>query len=87
MFALITNVFPAIPKQMLPEPISHDVSVKEMINSIFFDITSDGVINFAMAVPDVSLLPAAKLNKSVYTHCEMEKKAVSVMNKHREILN
>src|SRR6476660_3129042 len=57
--------FPAIPKQLLPEPISHDVSVNEMINSIFFDNTSDGVINFAMAVPDASLLPVAKLNKSV----------------------
>ena len=57
--------FPAIPKQVLPEPISHDVSVNEMINSIFFDNTSDGVINFAMAVPDASLLPVAKLNKSV----------------------
>ena len=57
--------FPALPKQLLPEPISHDVSVNEMINSIFFDNTSDSIINFAMAVPDASLLPVAKLNKSV----------------------
>ena len=38
--------------------LSHDVSVKEMINSIYGDIASanDKVINFAMAVPDVSLI-------------------------------
>src|SRR5437762_5407441 len=57
--------FPAMPKQLLPEPVSHDVSVKEMIASIYSDITAHDVINFALAVPDLSLLPAAKLNKSV----------------------
>jgi len=38
-----------------------------MINSIYSDIASpiDKVINFALAVPDISLLPAAKINKSV----------------------
>jgi len=57
--------FPEMPKQIRPEPISHDVSVKEMISSIYMDIASSDVINFALAVPDISLLPAAKLNKSV----------------------
>ena len=57
--------FPSLPKQLKPEPISHDVTVNEMINSIFFDISADDVINFAVASPDYSLLPAAKLNKSV----------------------
>jgi DNA-binding transcriptional MocR family regulator len=57
--------FPAIPKQLQPETISHEVSVKEMIASIYTDIASHDVINFALAVPDLSLLPAAKLNKSV----------------------
>src|SRR5215469_18868598 len=57
--------FPALPKQFQPEPISHDVSVNEMIDSIYGDFASDDIINFAVAVPDVSLLPAAKLNKSV----------------------
>ena len=57
--------FPAMPKQLQPEPVSHDVSVKEMIASIYTDITAHDVINFALAVPDISLLPAAKLNKSV----------------------
>ncbi|HKO80477.1 MAG TPA: PLP-dependent aminotransferase family protein, partial [Chitinophagaceae bacterium] len=59
--------FPDLPKIIQPDVLSHDVSVREMISSIYSDIAlhNDKVINFAMAVPDVSLLPAAKLNKSV----------------------
>src|SRR5882724_9404243 len=52
--------FPELPKQLMPEPVSHDVSVKEMIASIYSDIAADkDVINLALAVPDISLLPAA----------------------------
>ena len=65
--------YPEMPKQFRPEPVSHDVSVNEMINSIFFDSTSDDVINFAMAIPDSSLLPVAKLNKSVIHSLRNEK--------------
>lgn len=59
--------FPELPKIIQPDILSHDVSVKEMIASIYADIASpnEKVINFALAVPDVSLLPAAKINKSV----------------------
>ncbi len=59
--------YPDLPKIIQPDVLSHDVSVKEMISSIYADIAShnDKVINLAMAVPDVSLLPAAKINKSV----------------------
>jgi DNA-binding transcriptional MocR family regulator len=59
--------FRDLPKIIQPEPLSHDVSVKEMIASIYSDIATpvDKVINFALAVPDISLLPAAKINKSV----------------------
>src|SRR5688572_26821548 len=59
--------FPEMPVILQPDPLSHDVSVKEMIASIYADIasTNDKVINFALAVPDPSLMPAAKLNKSV----------------------
>jgi DNA-binding transcriptional MocR family regulator len=57
--------FPAMPEQLKPDPVSHEVTVKEMIASIYTDIYSHDVINFALAVPDLSLLPAAKLNKSV----------------------
>jgi len=57
--------FPALPSLAQPDASSHEVSVKEMITSIYTDIASTGLMNFAMAVPDASLLPAAKMNKSV----------------------
>lgn len=58
--------FPELPKtKMQPELHSHEVSVNEMIKSIYTDIAAKDVTNFALAVPDASLLPAAKLSKSV----------------------
>jgi DNA-binding transcriptional MocR family regulator len=59
--------FPELPKINQPDALSHDVTVKEMITSIYSDIASSDhkVINFARAVPDSSLLPLAKMNKSV----------------------
>ena len=57
--------FPQLPDAVQPQAISHEVSVKEMIASIYGDIAAPNVINLALAVPDISLLPAAKLNKSV----------------------
>src|SRR5690242_5080738 len=44
--------FPDLPKVQQPEPVQHDVSVKEMISSIYSDIAADSVVNFAIAVPD-----------------------------------
>ena len=57
--------FPQLPDQVKPDALSHEVSVKEMIASIYADIAAKDVINFALGVPDPSLLPAAKINKSV----------------------
>lgn len=59
--------FRDLPKVIQPDVHTHEVSVKEMIASIYDDIAinNDKVINFALAVPDVSLLPLAKINKSV----------------------
>lgn len=57
--------FPDLPNTIQPEALSHDVSVKEMINSIYTDIAAKEITNFALAVPDASLLPSAKINKSV----------------------
>ena len=57
--------FPELPHTTLPEVLSHEVSVKQMIETIYTDIAAKDVVNFALAVPDASLLPAAKLNKSV----------------------
>ena len=57
--------FPELPNLLKTDTSSHDVTVKEMIASIYTDIVATGVTNFALAVPDASLLPGAKLNKSV----------------------
>ena len=57
--------FPELPQSVRPVAISHEVSVKEMIAAIYTDIIAADGINFALAIPDASLLPAAKINKSV----------------------
>ena len=57
--------YPDLPNQVKPDVMSHEVSVKEMIASIYDDIARANVTNFALAVPDISLLPAAKLNLSL----------------------
>jgi DNA-binding transcriptional MocR family regulator len=58
--------FPALPKTVIEEPITTEVSIKEMIATFYKDITATDIINFAVAVPAIELLPAAKLNKSVH---------------------
>lgn len=57
--------FPSLPEMIKPDPVTTEVSVTDMIATVYKDITATDVINFAVAVPDVSLLPTAKLNKSV----------------------
>lgn len=57
--------FPALPTGRQPDARSHNVTVKDMIAEIYSDIASPIRYNFALGVPDVSLLPAAKLNKSM----------------------
>src|SRR5213075_852464 len=54
-----------LPDQVKPDIGSHEVSVKDMITSIYGDIVASDAINFAIAVPDPSLIPSAKINKSV----------------------
>ncbi|MGB4843148.1 MAG: PLP-dependent aminotransferase family protein [Ferruginibacter sp.] len=56
--------FPDLPNLTKPDVMSHEVSVKEMIASIYNDIAKSNITNFALAVPDASLLPVARLNKS-----------------------
>ena len=56
---------PALPRIAAPEPVTSDVSVQEMITAVFNDITSDDLINFSIAAPPTSLLPVARLNKSL----------------------
>lgn len=57
--------FPAMPGMILPEPVTSDVTVQEMILNTLKNMTSDDIINFALASPAPELLPTAKLNKSV----------------------
>jgi DNA-binding transcriptional MocR family regulator len=77
--------FPDLPKMILPDPLSHEVSVKEMIASIYSDIAShnDKVINFAIAAPDPVLLPLAKINKSVM-HALRESKDSCISYEHTQ---
>ena len=56
--------FPELPNPTQPDAILHEVSVKEMIASIYTDIVAKEVTNFALAVPDPTLIPSAKINKS-----------------------
>ncbi len=57
--------YPALPKMVPADSLTHEVGVKEMIESLYADISSSDVTNFALAVPDLSLLPVAKIHKSV----------------------
>lgn len=55
----------------LPPPIytirssPNRLSIDEMLAAVFGDMTSENVLRFSMGSPDNSLLPVAKLNKSV----------------------
>jgi DNA-binding transcriptional MocR family regulator len=55
----------ALPGIAEPEAMASEVSVQEMITTVFKDITSNDLVNFSIAAPPLSLLPAAKLNKSL----------------------
>ena len=73
--------FPQLPNLVPPDALSHDVSVKEMIASIYRDIVAADVINLALAVPDASLLPTAKINKSVvYALCNSKDHCINYEN-------
>lgn len=56
---------PALPAVQQPEQTSHTVSVEEMIATVYKDLTATDLTNFSIGAPDISFLPAAKLNKSV----------------------
>lgn len=56
---------PGLPLISEPEPVISEVSIREMIASVFQHMSQDDIVNFSIAAPPVSLLPAAKLNKSL----------------------
>src|SRR5829696_1139865 len=57
--------FPGMLRATRPDPVVNEVSTQEMITSVFRNITAEDLINFSVAAPQVELLPAAKLNKSI----------------------
>ncbi len=57
--------FPGTLTTTQAEPVLAEVSTAEMIAAVYRNITNEDIINFSIAVPQVHLLPAAKLNKSV----------------------
>ena len=56
---------PGLPRVAEPEAVASEVSVQEMIATVFQRITQDDLVNFSVAAPPTSLLPAARLNKSL----------------------
>jgi DNA-binding transcriptional MocR family regulator len=54
---------PGLPRMAEPNAAASEVSVAEMISTVFNNISSDDLINFSIAAPPLELLPAAKLNK------------------------
>jgi DNA-binding transcriptional MocR family regulator len=56
---------PGLPQIADPEPVESEVSVQEMIATVYRNISSDDLVNFSISAPPLSLLPAAKLKKSM----------------------
>jgi DNA-binding transcriptional MocR family regulator len=56
---------PGLPQAAEPEPIANEVSVQEMIETVYRNITSGDLVNFSVAAPPLSLLPATRLKKSM----------------------
>src|SRR3982750_1166110 len=67
--------FPGMPTVSKPELVANEVSTGEMIANVFSNISAEDMINFSIAVPQIELLPAAKLNKSVM-HALRDRKSV-----------
>ena len=59
------NQFPELPKSRLPTEPLEAGSVDDMIAQVFRNIPKEGVVKLSSAVPHLSLLPQAKLNKSM----------------------
>src|SRR5882724_6873814 len=57
--------FPRLPEKSDPEPVANEVSIEEMISTVYMNMSTDDLLNFSLAVPPIELLPAAKLNKAI----------------------
>ncbi|WP_431213147.1 GntR family transcriptional regulator [Puia sp. P3] len=56
---------PGLPGNTEPEPVANEVSIKDMIAAVYKNISAQDLVNFSIAAPPLSLLPAARLNKSL----------------------
>lgn len=56
---------PGLPRISEPEPIASEVSVREMIRTVFGRLGNGDMVNFSVSAPPPSLLPAARLAKSM----------------------
>lgn len=56
---------PQLPQAQLPSEPLETGSVDEMIALVFRNITKEGVVKLSVAAPHLSLLPQARLNKSM----------------------
>lgn len=57
--------FPELPTACEPPEDAMPVSIDDMIATVYAEHNSRKLVSFAMAVPSIDLLPAAKLNKAV----------------------
>lgn len=57
--------FPSLPKISEPAPRAYEVSVEEMISTVFKSMSTGDLLNFSVAAPPLELLPAAKLDKAM----------------------
>ena len=73
--------FPELPRCCEPTDDAVPVSLDEMISSVYHDLNSDKLTNFALGAPSSKLLPAAKLNKAV-THVLRDSKTSCLHYEH-----
>src|SRR5690606_23885955 len=57
--------YPEMPETALPPEDAVEVSMDDVIRSVYEKLVTPDLINFSLAVPSITLLPAAKLKKSV----------------------
>lgn len=59
------SCMPQKPKVVIPKAEIKNVSIDEMISTIYANISSKDVLQLSVSAPSLDLLPIAKLNKSV----------------------
>jgi DNA-binding transcriptional MocR family regulator len=60
-----SSKIPSAPEQISLKAEIKDVSIHDMISTIYANISSKDVLQFSVSAPSLDLLPIAKLNKSV----------------------